>query len=136
MIGAVHTIVGAAVGTLTASKPRAFLVGVLSHLITDAVPHKDCSPAAEVSLLGAALSGIAAWKGVDSPEFWGAVGGIIPDVEHGLAFTRLMSAQRKVFPTHVGNGKYHGRKTRDRWSQLIVTAASILVLIASDRRRS
>ncbi len=131
MIGAVHTVVGAAMGALAKSKLRAFLTGVVSHLITDALPHKDYSPAAELSLLGAALSGVAAWKGIDSPEFWGAVGGILPDAEHALELAGYIDAEHKVFPTHFAAGRYHGRKTQDRRLQLLVTAASLLILLAT-----
>lgn len=136
MIGAVHVVLGAAVGGLTRNKSTAFLAGVISHALTDALPHKDYDPVVEIPLLGAALAGITIWKGADSPEFWGAVGGIAPDVEHALSVAGLIGPEHKIFPTHIQKGRYHGRESENRWSQAVVTAASLLALLATDRNRS
>lgn len=135
MIGAVHVVLGAAVGALARNKPTAFLAGVVSHALTDALPHKDYDPIIEIPLLGAALAGITIWKGADSPEFWGAVGGIAPDVEHALSVAGLIASEHKIFPTHVQKGRYHGRESGNQWSQAVVTAASLLALLTADRDR-
>ena len=132
MIGAVHAGVGAALGSILRDRSSAFLAGVASHVITDALPHRDYRPKIEVPLLAAMLAGIAAWKGADSPEFWGAIGAITPDVEHALQVAGLIKPEHEVFPTHLDNGRYHGRKTRRRWPQLLLTIASLVTLAVRD----
>lgn len=135
MIGAVHTILGAALGTFTKSKPRAFLSGVISHAIADALPHNDYDALSEISLIAAALGWVAIRKGTDSPEFWGAIGGITPDVEHALSLAGLIKSDAKIFPTHMGDGKYHGRKTDHRWPQLIAIAVSAFILVSASKNK-
>jgi len=129
MLGAVHASIGAAVGSFFKKKSAAFLAGVVSHAIADAVPHNDLSPAAEVPLLAATIVGIAAYHGVDSPVFWGALGGVMPDVEHGLALTGVLKPEKRIFPTHIADGKWHGRESSERWSQLIITGLSLAVTL-------
>lgn len=130
MLGAVHACIGAGVGSFTGKKSAAFAGGVISHAIADALPHKDLTPELEAPLLLAALAGIVYWKGFDSPEFWGALGGVIPDLEHALAFAGVTSPEQKVFPTHIDHGKFHGDETGDeRWSQLILSAVSLALVV-------
>ncbi|MCX8052453.1 MAG: hypothetical protein N3B12_01480 [Armatimonadetes bacterium] len=128
MIGAVHVTVGAALGSILRDKTSAFAAGVASHVVTDSLPHRDYRAQVEAPLLAATLAGIAAWKGPDSPEFWGGVGAIVPDIEHVLNLIGLIDEDEKVFPTHINNGKYHGRKARCRWPQLLVTLGSVLII--------
>ena len=132
MIAAVHAGIGAALGSLLGDRPSAFAAGVASHLITDALPHVDCRPSVEVPLLAAALAGIAAWKGANSPEFWGSVGAVAPDFEHALLVTGLIKQEHEVFPTHIDGGRYHGRETHSRWPQLAVALASVLIVALRD----
>ncbi len=136
MIAAVHACVGAAVGRVFERKCAAFAAGVASHLITDALPHRDLDAKLEVPLLATALVGIAKWRGVDSPEFWGAMGGAAPDVEHGLLLAGLIEQEQEVFPTHVEGGKFHGRKSGERWSQAIAACAALLAIALGGVRRS
>lgn len=121
----VHACIGAGVGSFCENKGTAFVSGVVSHLIADMLPHKDLSPAVEVPLLLGALAGIAAWKGLDSPEFWGALGGVAPDSEHGLMIAGLIRADQEIFPTHITDGKYHGRESNERLSQLLIAVAAL-----------
>ena len=136
MIAAVHACVGAAVGRFFKNKGAAFAAGVASHLIADAVPHRDLDAKLEVPLLAAALVGMAKWRGVDSPEFWGALGGAAPDVEHGLLLAGLIEREQEVFPTHVEGGKFHGRESGERWSQAIAACASLAAVALGGPRRS
>lgn len=123
MMGAVHAGIGAAVGSLCKTKTGAFLAGVASHVIADILPHTDYPPVIEAPLVAASLAGIAAWRGVDSPEFWGALGGVAPDVEHGLLVTGLIREDQEVFPTHGPEPCLHGSVTGERWSQALITIA-------------
>lgn len=128
MIGAVHAAIGAAIGSLCGRKSTAFLGGLASHLVADALPHKDFEPVVELPLVAGAIAAVGLWRGADSPEFWGALGAISPDVEHALFVTGAIEEDDKVFPTHVDNGKHHGPETDERWSQLAIAAAAIAVV--------
>ena len=134
MTGAVHASIGAGIGRLFKNKGAAFLAGVASHLLTDALPHKDFSPKLEVPLMAGALLAIGKWKGVGSPEFWGAMGALAPDLEHGLLVTGLIEQQQEVFPSHIDDGKLHGRETDERLSQFLLAGASLLALALSPPR--
>ena len=134
MIGAVHAAVGAGVGSLCKNKSAAFVAGIVSHLIADAAPHKDFSMKIELPLVAGAMLAMGLWRGLDSPEFWGALGGIAPDIEHGLLVAGVIEMEDEVFPTHAENGKLHGAETNERWSQLLIAAASVLTIALTTRR--
>ncbi len=127
MTGAVHAAIGAALGSLLKKRKLAFAAGVISHAIADSVPHKDYSVKVELALLAASMTTIAMRYGLDSPEFSGALGAISPDFEHGLSTFGIMPEDCKVFPTHINYGKYHGRESSERVSQLVVTIVSVVV---------
>lgn len=135
MTGAVHASIGAAVGSLCKGRASAFLAGVVSHLVADMIPHKDFPPSIEVPLMAAAVTGIAAWRGTDSTEFWGTLGAIAPDSEHGLFVAGAIASEQRVFPTHISDGKYHGRESNERWSQFLITVAAVAVVAARARKR-
>lgn len=129
MLGAVHACIGAGVGSFSDKKSAAFAAGVVSHAVADALPHRDLEPNLEVPLLLGALAGIACWKGVDSPAFWGVVGGVLPDFEHALVAAGLMGPECKIFPTHLDNGKWHGDESgTERWSQVILSIVSLALV--------
>lgn len=133
MLGAVHACIGAGAGSFTESKLLAFGAGMASHTIADALPHHDLAPELEVPLLLATLAGIAYWKGLDSTEFWGAVGGVAPDLEHGLVVTGLLDADKEIFPSHAQGGKWHGDESRtERWSQALLAAACLAMVVLND----
>ena len=133
MLGAVHAAIGAGVGSLFNRKDAAFVSGVVSHLIADALPHKDFEAALEVPLVAGMMAAIAKWHGVDSPQFWGAFGGVLPDAEHGLFLAGIIEPEQEVFPTHVPELNLHGPETNERWSQLLLAAAG-LALAAVNRQ--
>lgn len=131
MIGAVHATIGAALGSLCKKKGSAFVAGVISHAIADALPHHDFPPKVEVPLMAATVLLIGKIKGFDSPEFWGALGGIAPDSEHGLSLALGKGFDHELFPTHMAAAKYHGCNSNERLSQLIIAAASAFCLAIS-----
>jgi hypothetical protein len=129
VLGSVHACIGAGVGSFTDRKCVAFAAGVLSHAVADSLPHRDLAPEHEAPLLLGTLAGIACWKGLDSPEFWGALGGVLPDFEHALVVAGLMGPERRIFPTHIDGGKWHGDESgTERWSQLILIAVSLALV--------
>lgn len=129
-----HAAIGAFIGSLFKNRGAAFVAGVVSHAVADAVPHRDFQPKIEVPLMAGALAGIAAWRGIDSPEFCGAMGAITPDAEHGLMLAGAIKPEQEVFPTHIQDGKYHGKDSGERWSQFLV--AGVCLALVALRARS
>lgn len=112
MTGSVHAAIGAALGKRCVNKPLAFGAGLLSHLIGDLVPHHDMGPG-ETPIVFGTMARIVQQHGWDSPQFWGALGAILPDFEHIPAELkkdprRHEPMAEKWFPTHNGKAK-HGR---------------------------
>jgi hypothetical protein len=110
MMGSVHAAIGAAIGSRVSSKPLAFALGLASHLAGDAVPHHDMGPI-ETPLVFATMARVAQQHGWNSPQFWGALGGILPDFEHIPAElrkdpSRFEPMPQKIFPTHNGLVKH------------------------------
>lgn len=135
MICAVHAVVGATVGTLAGSRTGAFASGVATHLLGDLLPHKDFDPKVEAPLLAATL-GLLAWRcGLTSPAIAGAAGAVLPDVENAAWMTGIIPQSAVRFPTHVGDGKYHGPRAASAWPQGALAAACLaLVLFRAPRR--
>ena len=127
MTGATHAGIGAALGGLIRDRKLAFIAGILSHIAADAIPHKDLSPKAEILLLSGTMTLIATRYGVDSPQFWGAAGAILPDLEHVLLLTGIIDDKDEIFPTHFDSGRWHGRETTERISQVVTFLACMLV---------
>jgi len=129
MTCAAHAILAAAVGALTRSRSRAFLAGIGTHLVSDLIPHRDFSPPVEMALTAAALMAVGGIAGFDSPAFAGAVGGVAPDAEHGLAVAGI--TRRPCFPTHRG---VHGRRAAEAISQVAVSCAAFGLAMWRSRR--
>lgn len=101
-----HMIVGAGLGHELADGPGgAFLVGVASHAVLDAIPHYDGSGWFQNLTL---IAGILVTRdlynrsGQDPRVLWGAVGGMVPDIEHFLASRGIIKRGQKIFPSHIG----------------------------------
>ena len=112
MTGSVHAAIGAAIGRYVRIKPLAFALGVLSHGVGDVIPHHDVGTWEAPVLLGT-MAAIVKKYGVDSPEFWGALGAICPDFEHIPAElrrdpNRFELNTSKLFPTHNGQIEHAG----------------------------
>lgn len=97
-----HSTAGAALGLKLGRTPlQAFLIGMASHVVLDMIPHRGLridTPDAVAYMAGGAVALYDRWRGSgwDSRVLWGAVGGVMPDVEH------LLGRGKKVFPTHSG----------------------------------
>lgn len=127
MTGTVHAGIGAALGGFMRDRKLAFIAGIFSHILADSVPHKDLSPEADFILLTGTMSLIVTRYGTGSPQFWGAVGAILPDLEHILHFAGIIEEWQKIFPTHLDSGRWHGRETTERVSQIVTIVACLLV---------
>jgi hypothetical protein len=87
----------------------------------------------EVPLLGLMLAFIAWRHGVQSRQFWGAVGGFSPDIENGLDIFGVLPAT--IYPTHTKFSWFvgHGYKVKTILPQLLLIAASLLAAERSER---
>lgn len=129
-----HALVGAALGRITRHKLGAFLVGIASHAAGDVIPHKEFPLETDGPLAAGALA-LLAWKfGPNSPEFLGALGGVLPDSEHLPTKLGLWSDGDELFPTH---GPYPqpwlhsmGRTPNDNYAQIGIALSALLVLSA------
>lgn len=115
MIVAVHALLGAALARHCRTKIQAFLLGGLSHLAADLVPHRDLKVAEEAVLVAGALGLVGVVRGPDSREFAGAVGAALPDLENLVGRVLRIPDRRRLLPTH---SKYHGWETKDCRSQV------------------
>ena len=119
MTGSVHAAIGAALGRVVKNKPLALLVGIASHGVGDLIPHHDMGPA-ETPVVFATLGKIALVHGWNSPQFWGALGGVLPDFEHIPAELkkdprRFEPMPEKWFPTHNGKLNHARWPFAPRW---------------------
>lgn len=97
-----HAAVGAAVGTLTRSSPVGFILGVLSHLILDRIPHHDYKRYTGAAFDGVGTLMIFLWlAGFPSHIIWAAVGAVLPDLEVIILYLRGRKG-RYIFPSHSG----------------------------------
>ena len=129
MIAAVHALVGSTLARFCRSSTQAALVGGASHPLADMVPHRDLEIPQEAALLAGVLCVIAGARGVDSREFAGALGAVLPVVENLVARMCGISEGRLLFPTH---SSYHGRKTRGFHGQLAIAAVGMASLLLPD----
>jgi len=123
MTGSVHAAIGAAVGSLTRNRVLAFALGLGTHLVGDVVPHHDMG-ATETPLVFATLVRVAQQHGLNSPQFWGALGGVCPDFEHMPAEwrqdpRRFGPMKEKLFPTHNGLVKHAKWPYAENWGVLM-----------------
>ncbi|MGD8628104.1 MAG: hypothetical protein PVH52_03400 [bacterium] len=108
MCSVTHVAAGAVIGVLVDSRLGAFLIGFVSHIPLDAVPHIDFKDyRIDAALTVGLLVGIFAFTGL-SPILFGAAGAVVPDVENLLWKTGIIEERHKVFPTHSGLIK-HGQ---------------------------
>lgn len=105
-----HLVTGAAIGMVTGSPVRAFIFGLLSHVLLDAIPHHDHRKVRNcvLDILGGSLIFAALyiyWQ-PDQAMLWGAAGGVIPDLE--IALYHFGYIRRRVFPSHNGLAPHSG----------------------------
>ena len=122
-MAAVHALSGAVLGRLCRTPAQAFLVGALSHMVADALPHRDLEIPQEAVMLAGALGWVAVTQGSESRAFLGAVGAVVPDVENLAARLAGVGDERMLLPTHR---QYHGREV----DSLLPQGAVALVCLA------
>jgi len=135
----VHALLGAALGKLCRNSPQALLVGALSHMGADMLPHRDLDLPTEAALAAGTLGLVAAAAGPRSREFAGAVGATLPDLENLVGRALRLPDERLLLPTHRC---CHGREVRSLLPQVALALACAAVLLlpglaccAPDRER-
>lgn len=141
MIQLAHAAAGAIGGSGADTRFGALLAGLASHATLDVVPHGEVHDARFEAVTGAAaLAIIVLRRGPSSPMTWGAVGGLLPDLEHVLP--RVARPRRALFPTHR-HGSLHGWEGTPlaipAWLQAVIGGAVVGSLVArrrgADRQR-
>lgn len=133
MIQLAHLAVGALAARGRSGPLAALLAGIASHAAIDVPPHGEVhDDAFEAATATIGVLALAARHGVMSPITWGALGGVLPDLEHVLP--RRIRPRRAVFPTH----RYawtHGDEGLPlrvpAWAQAVLGGAVLGVLVAA-----
>lgn len=136
MIQLAHVATGAITGRHRDGIIDALVAGLGMHALMDLVPHgevHDDEFEATTAIIG--VLAIAARHGVSSPATWGAIGSVLPDLEHVLP--RRIRPARALFPTHRWSA-LHGWETKPlalpAWAQAVLGGAAIGAMAAMGRR--
>jgi hypothetical protein len=132
-----HVATGALAGSGRRGVLDALLAGITAHGVMDVAPHGEVhDDAFEAATAVAGVLVIAARYGFASPVTWGAIGGVLPDLEHVIP--RAVRPSRAVFPTHRW-GILHGWETKPlaipAWLQGVLGGAVIGAVAALHRAR-
>jgi hypothetical protein len=134
-----HMAVGAAVGSFTDSAPVAALLGLLSHVPLDVLPHYEFERMwVEVAFVSAAFAAMLVSGMGRTGIFWGAFAAAVPDIENLLWKTGILPGDWKIFPGHSRRWFRflpHGRTLgpRHALTQLGIVFASLAVVLLSLR---
>lgn len=130
-----HLAVGGAVGGCVGNGGLAFLAGVVSHGLLDAVPHYDIKDyRVDVALAAAGFAGVLGLGYWGTPVFWGALGAVVPDIEILLWRLGLLRETQFVFPSHtraVGHGRQLSGRGIISQALLLLGAVGCLIVMRS-----
>jgi len=140
MIATPHMLVGAAGALKARSVGGALAIGVLTHLVLDAVPHRDYRLGALGGLaltadMAAGTLAVCRLSGRSQVVLAGALGGVLPDV------MRLAERALAISPTGWVHDTMHTDSRPSPWRSVAiqgltaVTAALILLAAAGRERR-
>lgn len=138
MIQLAHVATGALAGRSCGGVLDALLAGVAAHGTLDLIPHGEVHDDAFEAVTGVAgVLAIAARHGFASPVTWGAIGSVLPDLEHVIP--RRVRPSRAVFPTHRWS-VLHGWETKPlalpAWAQATLGGLVIGVVALGGRRHA
>lgn len=134
-----HLAVGAAAGSFTDNAAGAALLGLVSHVPLDILPHYEFEKMwVEVAVVVAVFAAMLAAGMGRTGIFWGAVGAVVPDIENLLWRLGILPDERKVFPGHsprLYRFFPHGRTLgpRHALTQIALVCASLVVIVMSMR---
>lgn len=135
MMVSVHAAVGAMLGAGIKNPASAVAGGAASHLLCDLVPHKDYDIKIEAPLALAMFAYIGWRFGLKSPQFWGAVGAVLPDAENALALLHIIPEDKTLFPTHNKSAPWYVGHGHPVASPIPQVALALISLLLADSRR-
>lgn len=123
-----HLVAGATAGIIADNPVKGFILGLLSHVVLDMIPHHDHETVTNC-LLDVAIGNIMLLVAIFlfHPEhhiLWGAIGGVVPDIEVPLYHFGLIG--KKLFPSHSGHMPH--MKTTKGWSAVVQGLVIVLGL--------
>ena len=135
MIQLAHVATGALVGRHARGSLDALLAGMAMHAAIDVIPHGEVHDEQLEVVTGAAgVLALAMRYGWTSPITIGAIGGVIPDLEH---LPQHFGLHLSLFPTHRFTW-LHGWEWKPlalpAWAQAVIGGAVIGALVAHLRR--
>jgi hypothetical protein len=127
VIVSLHVATGAAVGALSRSRARALALGLASHALGDAIPHRDIESRRFEITSGLALLALLAWaRGPLDRAVLGGAAASAPDLEHVLPLPR--PGGRQLFPSHRVEG-WHREGGLTAGVQLAAAAVIVALLL-------
>ncbi|MDD3925432.1 MAG: hypothetical protein PHT33_02110 [bacterium] len=127
MMGIVHLLVGAALGSISGSKCEAGVAGFASHLVLDSLPHRDLDLKGEVMAALAAIVVLAPLIKLDARVLTGAAAAVAPDLENALWRFDIISKKDMRYPSHSGLTP-HGPKVATMAGQVLIAVAALFLL--------
>jgi hypothetical protein len=127
--------VGGALGSLVDGRAAPFALGLGSHILLDVIPHYEFEKMWVEAAIAAGVLGLLLALGYGgSAVFWGALGGVLPDIENLLWKQGVLPGRWKVFPGHNRRLRRffpHGRAlpARHAWWQATLVVVSALVAV-------
>jgi len=137
-----HMAVGGALGSLVDGRAAPFALGLGSHILLDVIPHYEFEKIwIEAAIVVGVLGTMIAAGFAGSAVFWGALGGVIPDIENLLWRQGVLPGRWKMFPGHsrrLWRFLPHGRAlpVRHAWWQAGLVAACAFVAVRGLLRAS
>jgi hypothetical protein len=135
-----HMAVGAAAGSFVENEGAAALLGLLSHVPLDLVPHYEFEKlwvevvAVIVFFGGMLLAGLGG-----TTVFWGALGAAVPDIENLAWRLGILPGRLKVFPGHserLSRVLRHGRALSPKHALTQIAIVSVCIVIVALRSRA
>jgi hypothetical protein len=109
--------------------------GAASHILCDLVPHKDYDIKIEAPLALAMFTYLVWRYGFKSPQFWGAVGAVLPDAENALALLGVIREDQTLGPTHNKSASWYVGHGEAVESPIPQVALALISLLLADRAR-
>jgi hypothetical protein len=130
-----HMAVGAALGSFVGGRGASFGIGLASHVPLDVIPHYEFEKMwIEVAAVVVVLGLLVCLGYGGTTVFFGALGGLVPDVENLLWRRGVLPERWKLFPGHapwLARFVPHGKalSARHAWWQAAAIAVAGTVAI-------
>ena len=136
MIQLAHAASGALVGRSCSGVLDALLAGFVTHGVMDVAPHGEVHDDRFEILTGAAaILALAARHGWRSPVTMGAIGSVLPDMEHVPSLVGITLPP--LYPTHRW-GRLHGWEHKPLaipWRLQAIVGGAVIGMLVARRSR-